>query len=114
MFEKIQDSLEADVDGANSVHSQQRSERSPSNNGQGDDNSFDGNFDGNEVMMTSFMPNCSSLLAAPASFNHMEVEQSDGDEVIELDDTAFQERITEVRFRNLRDHRPPAARRPSI
>ncbi len=49
MFEKIQDSLEVDDDGAHSSHSKQRSESSPSNNGHGDDSSFDGNFDGNEV-----------------------------------------------------------------
>ncbi len=47
MFKKIQDSL--DDDGVHSSHSQQQSEGNTSNNGHGDDNSFDGDFDGNEV-----------------------------------------------------------------
>ena len=47
VFEKIQDSIGDDDDGAHSSHSKQRS--SPKHNGHGDYSSFDGNFDGNEV-----------------------------------------------------------------
>ncbi len=52
MFEKIHDSVEVADDGVRSSHSQQRSDSS-STNGHGDDISFDGNFDGNEVMTFS-------------------------------------------------------------